>query len=67
MFWIMVCKQVMYDLEEMFPKAAYLFALFLPLGDVMAGTWAAILDSEVVAVCQGCQNRKIEGIGSQRI
>lgn len=63
----MVCKQVMYDLEEMFPKAAYLFTFFLPLGDVMAGTWAAILGSEVEAVCQGCQNGKIEGIWSQQI
>ena len=34
--------------------------LFILLGDVMAGTWAAILDSEVKAVCWGCQSRHIE-------
>ena len=34
--------------------------LFILLGDVMAGTWAAILDSEVKTVSWGCQSRHIE-------
>ena len=35
---------------------------FFLLGNVMAGTWAAILGSEVEAVCQQCQSSKIEGV-----